>query len=62
MLNKVLVFFSEIIHNAWRRSNMTLLPPPGSSLEPGRGQAHTQFLISAAVQRVCDSVTQSRVT
>ena len=64
MLNKVLAFFSEIIHNAWQRSYMTLLPPaqlqPGSSPEPG--QAHTQILISAAVQHVRDRVAQSRVT
>ena len=63
MLNKVLVFFSEIIHSAWQRSDMTLLPPPpwpGFSPEPG--QAHTQILISAAVQRVCDCGARSTVT
>ena len=62
MLNKVLAFFSEIIHNAWQWSYMTLLqptPPPGSSPEPG--QAHTQILISAAVQHVRDHVAWSRV-
>ena len=63
MLNKVLAFFSEIIHNAWQWSYMTLLqptPPPGSS--PELGQAHTQILISAAVQRVHVCVARSRVT
>ena len=35
MLNKVLAFFSEIIHSAWQWSNMTLLPLPPARLQPG---------------------------
>ena len=59
MLNKVLVFFSEIIHNTWQWSHMTLLPPPPARESP---YTHTQILISAAVQRVCDRGAQSTVT
>ena len=62
MLNKVLVFFSEIIRYAWQRSYMTLLPPPWPSSSLEQGRAHTQILISAAVQPVRDCGAQYTVT
>ena len=37
-------------------------PPPWPDSSPELGQAHTQILISAAVQRVCDHCAQSTVT
>ena len=40
MLNEVLSFFSEIIHNAWQWSHMTLTPPPGQA--PARSRAGLQ--------------------
>ena len=65
MLNKVLVFLSEIIYNAWHKviSDLATPSPPLARLQHRAGlRAHTQIRIFAAVQRVCDLGARSTVT